>query len=171
MVLFESGAQVVTAHCVDGSPYAWAPGQNDNAFTLAGRDQIASFTPPIKSVPIPLPDAPIKIKSMKMDVDQELSPSPSHPYSLHLSPTHTTKYHSPGLAPGKHLLEKDSDGSWDNPEFISNLKNKRRKTDQGNDNFEEILEAAGISNSQEPRGKHENQSQGAERGKDKQRCK
>ena len=28
--------------------------------------------------------------------------SPSHPYSLHLNPRHTTKYHGPGLAPGKH---------------------------------------------------------------------
>ena len=140
-------------------------------FTLAGRDQIASFTPPSKIVPVLLPDAPMKIKSIKMDVDQESSPTPSYPYSLCLHPTHTNKYHGSDPAPGKHLLEKESDDSWDNPQFISNLKLKRRKTEQENDNFEEILEAAGISNSQELKGKHKNRRQGAKRGQGKQRHK
>ena len=47
------------------------------------------------------------------------------------------------------MLEKDSDGK---PNLISILKHKRKRTDQINDDVEEILEAAGISNSHEFKG-------------------
>ena len=46
-----------------------------NVFTLAGRDNIASFTPPTKITSVLLPDAPVKTKNMKMDIDQESSNS------------------------------------------------------------------------------------------------
>jgi hypothetical protein len=68
-----------------------------------------------------------------------------------LNPTHTSKYNGSGLALGKHLLEKDSDGK---PNLISILKHKRKRTDQINDDIEEILEAAGISNSHEFKGQN-----------------
>ena len=168
VVLFESGSQVVTAHCADGSPYVWTPGQS-SVFTLAGSHLITSSTPQSKVVPLLLPEAPMKTKSTKMDVDSESSPTPTHSYSLHLNPTQTSKFHkAPSLALGKHSLEKDSIDSWDDPDYITNLKHKRKRTDHSNDDFEEVLEAAGASQSHQFENKHKGQMQGARKHKSKQ---
>ncbi|KIK53409.1 hypothetical protein GYMLUDRAFT_250366 [Collybiopsis luxurians FD-317 M1] len=160
VVLFESGAQAVTAHCADGSPYVWGPGQS-SVFTLAGRDLITSSTPPSKALPVLLPEAPMKTKNMKMDINRDSTPTPSHTYSLHLIPSHTSQFHNaPSLVLGKHLLEKDSDDSWDSPDLVANLKHKRKRTNQQNDDFEDILETAGVAQSHQLENKHMNQTQG-----------
>ncbi|KAE9401742.1 hypothetical protein BT96DRAFT_937764 [Gymnopus androsaceus JB14] len=110
--LFHDGNQAITAHNADGSSYSWRVSKIANNMCTP-QWQIV-YSPPIDPPPL-LP------KSRKsMDVDS----TPSKPYNLRSNPKPSR------LRVVPKIKKRTREDSWDDPEFVSNMKRSRKMVSQ-----------------------------------------
>ncbi|KAE9396958.1 hypothetical protein BT96DRAFT_941285 [Gymnopus androsaceus JB14] len=113
--LFHDGNQAITAHNADGSSYSWGVSKIDSKMCTP-QGQIV-YSPPI--APPPLPP-----KSKKLTKSMDVDSTPSKPYNLRRNPQPNRLRGDPNT---KKRTRKDS---WDDPEFVSNMKRSRKMVSQ-----------------------------------------